>query len=431
MEHTIVGVWDIRLETDAEVILEEGSLQDDNHKDDGGQGEVQAISDGESEDLSEIPTIWSHGWQDTIDRESHDGSVVKEGNDQNHEGWEVELVREGEDGEADDDTDGDGAGVDRIVPHTLENDTGTTNGVNDGGETGFSQDDIGSTTGGIGGTLDSDTDIGTGQGGGIVGTITGHGTKVAEALETLNDLVLVFREDTSETVGIQDHIVEGGVFTAGGGAVLQNPGGIHVVAQAETTSGFLRNGELITGNHFDPDTESNSIVNGLLGVFTGRVEDGEETDELETVALSVVIITLDFLKGDSQGTETAHSEFLNIGFEPVLDILGLVSGAKLDDDAGHTLGDTLKLAGGFLTVGALGTLVDGVEWFEVEDLDTGVSPGRIRKGTNDTSVDGVLVFGTGSVGSQFDDILEGEWAVSPDGGAIDGELVGGEGTGLV
>ena len=38
---------------------------------------------------------------------------------------------------ADDDTDGDGAGVDRVVPHTLEDDTGTADDVDDGGETGL------------------------------------------------------------------------------------------------------------------------------------------------------------------------------------------------------------------------------------------------------------------------------------------------------
>ena len=57
--------------------------------------------------------------------------------------------------------------------------------------------------------------------------------------------------------------------------------------------------------------------------------------------------------------------------------------------------------------------------------------GGFREGANDTSVDGVLILGTGSVGSQLDDILDGEGTVNPDGGAIDGELVSGEGASLV
>ena len=237
--------------------------------------------------------------------------------------------------------------------------------MDDGGETGLSQDDIGSATSGVGGTFDGDTNVGAGQGGGIVGTITSHGAKVAETLETLDDLVLVLGEDTGETIGIQDHLVEGGMLAAGGGTVLQDLGGIHMVAQAETTSSFLRDGELVTGDHLDLDTESHSIVDSLFGILAGRVKDGEETDELETVALSLKVVTLNFLESDSQGTETTHSEFLNVSLELVLDILGLVAAAKLNNDAGHTLGDALELSGGLLAVGTLGTLVDGVERLEI------------------------------------------------------------------
>ena len=303
--------------------------------------------------------------------------------------------------------------------------------MDDGRETGLGQDDIGSTASSVGGTLYSNTDVGTGQGRGIVGTVTGHGAKVAETLEALDDLVLVLGEDASETISIQNHLVEGGVLASGGGSILQDLSGIHVVAQTETTPSFLGDSELITSNHLDLDTESHSIVDSLLGVLTGRVEDGEETDKFETVTLSFVITTLDFLKSDGEGTETTHSEFLNVSLEPVLDLLGLVAAAKFDDDAGHALGDTLELSGGLLTVGNLGTLVDGVEWLEVEDLDTSVGFGWVGDGIDDTCIDGVLVLGTGSVCSQLDDILKGEWTVSPDGHTIDGEFVGGEGTGLV
>jgi hypothetical protein len=46
-----------------------------------------------------------------------------------------------------------------------------------------------------------------------------------------------------------------------------------------------------------------------------------------------------------------------------------------------------------LTVGTLSTRVDGVKWLEIEDLDTSMGLGTHREGTNDTSVDGVLIFG--------------------------------------
>ena len=62
VEHAIVGRWDTRrvLELDTKLALEEIGLQDDDDKDNGGEGEVQAVGDGESEDFSEIPTIRSH-----------------------------------------------------------------------------------------------------------------------------------------------------------------------------------------------------------------------------------------------------------------------------------------------------------------------------------------------------------------------------------
>ena len=188
---------------------------------------------------------------------------------------------------------------------------------------------------------------------------------------------------------------------------------------------------MITGNHLDFHAESLGVVNGLLGIFTGRIEDGKETDQLETIALSLMIITPNFLEGDSQGTETTHGEFLNVSLEPVLDFIGLVARAKLDDDASHTLGDAHELSGGLFTVGTFGAFVDGIKWLEVEDLDTGMGLGGIRDGTNDTSIDGVLIFGTGGIGSQLDDIISRERSVGPDGGTIDGELVGGESASLV
>ena len=178
--------------------------------------------------------------------------------------------------------------------------------MDDGGETELSQDDIGSTTSSVGSTLDRDTNVGMGQGGGIVGTATNHGAKVTKTLEALDDLVLVLGEDTNKTIDVQNHLVEGAVLAARGGSILQNLGGVHVVAQTETTSSFLRNGELITGDHLDLDTESHGIVDGLLGILSGRIEDRKETDKLETVTLSIVIITLDFLESGGQGTETTH-----------------------------------------------------------------------------------------------------------------------------
>ena len=195
-----------------ERIGEPGSADDDRDEGDSRQREVETVRKSVGEDLGKIPRVGRVRGQDTVNGKGHDGTVVEQGDDQDHEWREVELEREGEDREADDDTDGNGAGVDRVVPHTLEDDTGTADGVDDSGETGLSQDDIGGTTGGISSTLDGNTDVGTGESRSIVGTVTSHGAKVSESLETLDNLVLVLGEDTGETVRVEDHLVERAVF---------------------------------------------------------------------------------------------------------------------------------------------------------------------------------------------------------------------------
>ena len=72
------------------------------------------------------------------------------------------------------------------------------------------------------------------------------------------------------------------------------------------------------------------------------VEDGEKTDELEAVTLTLGIVTVNLLVGNRESTETTLSELLDIGLETILDLVGLVARAKLDDDTGHTLGDACR-----------------------------------------------------------------------------------------
>lgn len=82
-----------------------------------------------------------------------------------------------------------------------------------------------------------------------------------EALETLDDLVLVLGKDTSETVGIQNHV---GMAASRGRTGLQDLGGIQMAAQTETTSGIVRNGELITGDRLDLDAEREGSKMGRM-----------------------------------------------------------------------------------------------------------------------------------------------------------------------
>ena len=56
--------------------------------------------------------------------------------------------------------------------------------MDDSGETGLDEDDVSGMGSGVGGTFDCDTDIGTGKGGGVVGTVASHGEETSKALET-------------------------------------------------------------------------------------------------------------------------------------------------------------------------------------------------------------------------------------------------------
>jgi len=80
-----------------------------------------------------------------------------------------------------------------------------------------------------------------------------------------------------------------------------------VVTEAKATTRFLGNGELITGDHLDFDTKGEGIIDGLLGVCAGRIEDGKESNEFKPVTLSVVVVALEFLISNGKGTETTEA----------------------------------------------------------------------------------------------------------------------------
>ena len=48
---------------------------------------------------------------------------------------------------------------------------------------------------------------------------------------------------------------------------------------------------------------------------------------MKTVTRSLVITTLNLPKSGGQGTETMHSEFLNVGLKIVLNLVGLIVAA--------------------------------------------------------------------------------------------------------
>lgn len=56
-------------------------------------------------------------------------------------------------------------------------------------------------------TVDSDTDVGLLEGGGVVDTVSGHAHNVLAALEDVDDLKLVLGEDLSKAVSVLHQLV--------------------------------------------------------------------------------------------------------------------------------------------------------------------------------------------------------------------------------
>ena len=75
-DHVSLGVGDVLDGLDSESVLKELGIVHDDVEDDGGEGEVESVGDGVAEDLGEVPVVGSHGGQDSVEGEGHDGSVV-------------------------------------------------------------------------------------------------------------------------------------------------------------------------------------------------------------------------------------------------------------------------------------------------------------------------------------------------------------------
>lgn len=101
-DHVKLGIVVVGNVRNTELAREEGRVDDDAEERNGSSGKVETVGESVGEDLSEIPRVGGRRGKDTVERERHDGTVVEEGNDKNHEGREVELESESHDSETDD-----------------------------------------------------------------------------------------------------------------------------------------------------------------------------------------------------------------------------------------------------------------------------------------------------------------------------------------
>jgi hypothetical protein len=307
-----------------------------------------------------------------------------------------------------------------ISLHTLENLTSDLDGVDNGGKTRGKEDNIGSSLSSLGGTLNSNTTVRLLERGSIVDTVTSHGSQVTTLLQHLDDLVLVLREDFSETISTLNEIVLTGTSET---TVDKTFGVVDLSTESKHLASFLGNSDSVTSQHLNGKTEVLGFSDSVGSVVTRGVEHRVHSKQLPGLTL--------LLDGDAERTETTASEFgslvtVETGFllralGQVEDGLGGTLGASVTDtiagtDSGNTLGDGVE--GGVL----LGNPVAG------KDL---TSLGVTTESENGDLVNGVQVLnvvGRGDGGNSEEPV---DIDTLGDVGLTDGELVSSQGTSLV
>jgi hypothetical protein len=281
----------------------------------------------------------------------------------------------------------------------VENLAGSLEGINDSTETGGKEDNIGSGTGSVGGTFDSNTGISLLQGGSIVDTVTSHGNEVTTLLENLNDGVLVLGEDFSETIGSLDEIVNlrtGHVTTTTKTKTLSV---VDVGTKTELAGSLTGNTDGVTSQHLDGETETLGFVDSTGSVVTRGVRARHDTENLPS--------TLTTLAGNTERTETTGGKFGNAVLVGLVNVLG--DGVVLLDSLENEERGTLD-ADDALTLGRLNNsldlLGDGVEGVELENLVLGqnaLGTGVELEGLEESLVDGIdtlLLAGSGQASSK-------------------------------
>ena len=304
--------------------------------------------------------------------------------------------------------------------HTLEDLTGDLDSRDDGGETRGEEDDIGGSLGRLGGTLHSNTTVGLLERGSIVDTVTSHGSQMATLLDHLDDLVLMLGEDFCETIGALNKIVLGSTAET---TVDQTIRVVNFGTESQHLAGFLGNGNGVPSQHLDLETEELSFSDGLGGIFTGRVEHGQHSEQLPRL-----IVLLD---SNTEGTETTTSELGSLGLEQVGGLLRALSEVENSFRGPFSCNVVLTIAYAL----ASDTLGDGVEGSVfgglpalLEDL---AGLGETFEGQDSDFVDGVQRFDVVGRGKSRDSHHPVDIDILSNVGLTDRQLIGSESTGLV
>jgi hypothetical protein len=411
------------------VYREEVGVVGEVEEDGGDDGHVGAEHDAGGEDLVELPRVGGGRRLDAVLGDGHDGAVVEYGDDEHHEGREVELPDERDEEEAQHDADGDGHGVDGVVLHALEDGAARQHGAHDHAQPGLSQHDVRRAPGRVRRVVHGDADVRLLQRRRVVHAVPGHAADVVPVLEPLHDLVLVLGEDPREAVRLLDQLVDVHAVHRGVLVAQERGGGVHVGAHAEPATGLLADGELVAGDHLHVDAQVERAADGLRAVVPRRVEQGQEANELPRVAGALLALLRHLLVRHAERPEAAVGVPVDQGMDLLLGLGAHV--AELDDLLGSALANPVPVAVA-VDVGDGRALLDRVEGEEVDLLDASAGLLGVGEHVDDAGVNGVLVLDAGGPrGVEEHHVPVDALGVHLDEGLVDGELVEGEGAGLV
>jgi hypothetical protein len=369
--------------------------------DPGTNSENAAEEDGHTPQLGKVPLHGRLAEGSVVVGNGQSSNISENGNEDNQ--FEVQGgVKDGDPKTKEDfKMEGQRNTVHNVGVHAVENLARCLKSVDNSTETGGEEYNVGSGTGSIRSTLNSNTGVGLLEGRGIVDTVTSHGNEVTTLLENLDDVVLVLGENLSETIGSLNEIVDlrSRHFTAA--SKTKTFSVIDVGTETKLAGSFTSNTDGITSQHLDGQTESLGFVDSAGGIVTRGVRAGHDTENLPRAVTT--------LASDTERTETTGGKLSDLVLVGLIDSFGdrviFLNGLENEKRGALDTDDALSL--GRLDEG-LDLLGDGIEGVEVDDLVLGedrLGAGVELEGLEEGLVNGVntlLLAGGSQTSSQHE-----------------------------
>mmetsp|Transcript_14065 Transcript_14065/g.37026 ORF Transcript_14065/g.37026 Transcript_14065/m.37026 type:complete len:843 (-) Transcript_14065:512-3040(-) len=370
-----------------------------------------------------------------------DGKVVEEREQDDVERLKLVVVHERDDAEEGDDLHGDRDAVDDVRLEPLEDAARLHDRGEDGREARAREDDVGRRLRRVGRALDGDANLSLGERGRVVDAVAGHADDLALALQHRDDLVLVLGHDLREAVRLEDEILDG--LGARGAVDRERRVREDVGAELDLARELLGDVQVVARDHLDLDIRLLDLPDGLRGVGTRRVHDGQRARVEHRAAVDRDRdrdrLVARLAEG-GVGREDLLLGVLVVGDRPLLAAVVRLGLEHLGDDA---LGDAHLLAGGDLDdIGhrALHRRVEPIVLLQRELLlerggggvDVGAEAGHAPVRLEGGAVDGVVLVGrVGREGGELEDLLAGEVVEGGGGLVVDGHRRGRERARLV